>query len=149
MPGVFYEHTQRGRMFLITTAAVIALVAVVAALLQRPGGVVASVAVGALVVAVAALFSRLTVTVDADEVRVAFGPGWPRRTVAVADIVDARPVRNHWYHGWGIRKIARGWMFNVWGLDAVELQLASGRLFRIGTDEPAELTAAIAARRPR
>ena len=31
-----------------------------------------------------------------------------------------REVRNRWIQGWGIRKISRGWMYNVWGLDAVE-----------------------------
>ena len=34
-------------------------------------------------------------------------------------------------------------MFNVSGFEAVELTLASGRAFRIGTDQPKELTAAI------
>jgi len=39
--------------------------------------------------------------------------------------------------------ISGGWMYNVWGLDAVELNLTSGKVFRIGTDEPAELLAAV------
>ena len=29
-----------------------------------------------------------------------------------------------------------GWMFNVSGLDALELVLANGKRFRIGTDNP-------------
>jgi hypothetical protein len=29
-------------------------------------------------------------------------------------------------------------MYNVWGLDAVEFELSSGKVFRIGTDEPEE-----------
>jgi hypothetical protein len=36
------------------------------------------------------------------------------------------------------------WVWNVSGLDAVELTLRSGRRFRIGTDEPEELAKAIA-----
>jgi hypothetical protein len=34
-------------------------------------------------------------------------------------------------------------MYNVAGLDAVELVLASGKKFRIGTDQPDELRSAI------
>jgi hypothetical protein len=59
--------------------------------------------------------------------------------VRLGDITDIRQVRNKWYYGWGIRKIPGGWMYNVWGLDAVELELQSGKKFRIGTDEPTEL----------
>ena len=53
--------------------------------------------------------------------------------------------------GWGIRKVVGGWMFNVAGLDAVELGLSKGGLFRIGTDEPDQLLEAItqAQRTPR
>lgn len=36
-----------------------------------------------------------------------------------------------------------GWLFNVSGLDAVELELINNRRFRIGTDEPQRLIAAI------
>jgi hypothetical protein len=34
-------------------------------------------------------------------------------------------------------------MYNVWGLDAVELELTSGKVFRIGTNESDRLHAAI------
>lgn len=73
----------------------------------------------------------------------AFGWGWPRRVIDVADITAFRPVRNKWWYGFGIRVISGGWMYNVWGLDAVELDLASGRKFRIGTDETIDLAAAL------
>ena len=31
-------------------------------------------------------------------------------------------VRNKWWHGWGVRWVPGGSMYNVWGLDAVELR---------------------------
>ncbi len=77
----------------------------------------------------------LKVTVSGGQVRAAFGWGWPRRTVDLADVVSARQVRNTWIYGWGIRKIRNGWMYNIWGFDAVELELSSGKVFRIGTDD--------------
>ena len=36
-----------------------------------------------------------------------------------------------------------GWLFKVSGLHAVEINLRSGTKYRIGTDEPKRLTAAI------
>ncbi len=91
----------------------------------------------------ALLFWRLTVTVTVNEVVVSFGVGVIRKRFRIADIRDARAVRNRWYYGWGIRYTPHGWMFNVSGLDAVELELSNNTKFRIGTDEPHQLVAAI------
>ena len=44
--------------------------------------------------------------------------------------------------GFGIRKVPGGWMWNVSGLDSVQLTFADGKRFRIGTDEPGALEAA-------
>jgi plasmid stabilization system protein ParE len=46
-------------------------------------------------------------------------------------------------YGWGIRLTPSGWMFNVSGLDAVELTLRSGKRFRIGTDDPRDVIQAL------
>ena len=54
-----------------------------------------------------------------------------------------RAVRNPWYTGWGIRLGPGYVLWNVSGRGAVELDLASGRRFRVGTDEPAALVSAI------
>ena len=35
------------------------------------------------------------------------------------------------------------WRYNIYGLDAIELQLSGGRVIRIGTDEPGTLSRAI------
>jgi hypothetical protein len=45
-------------------------------------------------------------------------------------------VRNHWWNGFGIRVAAGFRLYNVSGLDAVELRLKSGEVRRIGTDDP-------------
>lgn len=100
------------------------------------------VALGIASVAVV-LFSRLRVTVAGGRLVTSFGWGWPKRTVALDIVTAARSVRNKWWYGLGIRKVPRGWMFNVWGLDAVELEFESGRVFRVGTNEPDVLLAAI------
>jgi len=98
---------------------------------------------GAVVLGITLVFTRLTVVLTDGNLTVAFGFGWPKRTVDVSDIVALRHVRNKWYEGWGIRLIRGGWMYNVWGLDAIELDLSSGKKFRIGTDDPEGLLAAL------
>lgn len=91
---------------------------------------------------------RLTVGVDGEHVSAAFGVGWPRRRVALSEVTDARRVRVRWYHGWGIRKVPGGWMYNVRGFDAIEVAVDSGPAFWIGTDDPDGLLAALGGVQP-
>ncbi|MEE8332195.1 MAG: hypothetical protein V3R84_10540 [Acidimicrobiia bacterium] len=100
---------------------------------------------GALIALLTLILGRLTVEVRPDHVRVAFGAGWPATTIRFDDIVSVAAVRNSRWYGWGIRWIPGDRLWNVWGLDAVELQLTTGRRFRIGTDEPDALLAALPA----
>lgn len=138
-----YEHTQTSPGIRILPIVLLAAFVITAMITQRGVVLVPTAAFVVLIGAILAVSSRLTVTVSADEVRAAFGLGLPRRTIPLADITSAQPIRNRWYHGWGIRLVPKGWMFNVWGLDAVELELTSGRRFRIGTDEPDTLAEAV------
>jgi hypothetical protein len=89
------------------------------------------------------LFHSLTVTVDESSVSLKFGSGIIKARFQLAEITGAKPVRNHWYDGWGFRLIDGGYMYNVSGLEAVEISLNSGAVHRIGTDEPNALTEAI------
>jgi hypothetical protein len=100
-------------------------------------------AVGVPLIVIGLLVARLTVEVDDVAVTATFGWGWPRRRVELTHVERVALVRNRWWNGWGIRKVRGGWMFNNDGRDAIELTLRSGRVFRIGTDQPAELSAAI------
>jgi len=89
------------------------------------------------------LFGWLTVEVDDEKVSCIFGLGWPRKRIPLDDIASVEIVRNKWWYGFGIRLTPSGWMFNIQGLDAVMVERKSGKKFRIGTDEPAELAEAI------
>ena len=89
------------------------------------------------------IFSRLEVRSDTQVVVTSFGFGWPSKTVELSEVAQVRAVRNQWYYGWGVRKLTNGWMYNVWGLDAVELEFQDGTAFRIGTDDPQALEAAL------
>ena len=84
----------------------------------------------------AVFFWGLAVEVNQDEVRLSFGVGIIKKTILRELIVDVEQVRNSWWYGWGIRLTPHGWMWNISGLDAVELAYRNGKKFRIGPNEP-------------
>ncbi|MBL8137743.1 MAG: hypothetical protein JNL48_14045 [Acidobacteria bacterium] len=136
-----YQHTQVGYWM---AGAMVGLAAIIALRVQS----LTIFGVMCLVTTLAsALFGTLTVIVDETSVHVRFGPvSLLRERIAVADVTHARVVRNSPLYGWGMRYIPHGRLWNVWGLDAVELQLRNGTRFRIGTNEPQELLQALRAR---
>ena len=138
-----YRHTQKGRLAMVFGGLLVLYLVIATATRVSTAALVFSALIYVIVGAVALVFSRLTVTVGGGQIVTAFGWGWPKRTIEVLDVTSIQDVRNKWYYGWGIRKVPRGWMYNVWGLDAVELELSSGKTFRIGTDEPRDLMAAL------
>ncbi len=141
MGGMHYRHTQLGYWM---AAAMLGLAAIIASRMQS----LTTFGVMCLVTTLAsALFGTLTVIVDETSVHVRFGPvSLLRECIAVADVTHARAVRNSPLNGWGMRYIRHGRLWNVWGLDAVELQLRNGTRFRVGTDEPQALLGALRAR---
>ena len=140
-----YKHTQTGWTIITLIGAGIVVEVVVVAALASENTVALALggAVAAVLAVVLALFSTLTVTVDDVAVRLSFGLGVLRREVPLDAVAAARAVKNSWLAGWGVRVIPHGRLYNVGGFDAVELQLDSGRVVRVGTDEPAALLAAV------
>lgn len=141
---VTYEHTQSRPQLAWVIFAVAAAAIILAVVLQESGLIVTPIVLGAVGLVAYAL-SSLTTTVTAEAVIVAFRWGRPKREIPIGEIVDASAVRNRWWYGWGIRWIPGGTMFNVWGLDAVHLDLGDQRDFRIGSDDAQRLAAAISA----
>ena len=140
-----YEHTQVGYTPIPYALFSIGMVVFMAQVDEQSSGwVIPLTAVFLFVIFLILLaFNWLKVTVDDQGVTAAFALGKPHRTFALIDVESIQRVRNRWFYGWGVRKTPHGWMYNVWGLDAVELELTSGRRFRIGTDEPDQLAAAV------
>ncbi len=139
-----YRHTQTAfQSVVLTVGLMLALVTVFVPDLEEEGLLVPIAVFLVATAAITLLFSRLTVTVGNGEVVTAFGIGWPKHVERLDEIVAVREVRNKWIYGWGIRRLPDGWMYNVWGLQAVELDLASGKSFRIGTDDPEGLLAVL------
>jgi hypothetical protein len=136
-----YRHTQRGTLTIVICLMVAAMDA---AIVWRSGQWGAAAALVVLVV-VAFVFSSLTVEIGEGELRWYFGPGLWRYRLALGEIETVAAVRNQWWNGFGIRMRPRFRLYNVSGLDAVELRLKSGEIRRIGTNDPMGLVEALKA----
>jgi hypothetical protein len=134
-----YRHTQRGTLTIILC---LAFAAFDAAIVWRSGQWPAAV-VAVVLLTVALVFSSLTVEVGDNELRWYFGPGFWSYRLPLDDIETVAAVRNRWWNGLGIRMRPGFRLYNVSGLDAVELCLKSREVRRIGTDDPRGLAEAL------
>jgi hypothetical protein len=140
-PGGIYDHTQPG--YLLAGSVGAACLIILGAMLLFGPELVAIIAL-CIMIAVLAIMSRLTVSLTPTTLRIRFGPvGLVRKEWPVAEIISVTPVTNPWYYGYGLRWTPHGRLYNVSGRGAVEVLLSSGETFRIGTDEPEALGAAI------
>jgi hypothetical protein len=140
-----YRHTQPGTWTVISCLAFAALTAVIA---WWTGQWMIPAAVLVIEIAAAIVFSSLTVEVSEGELRWYFGPEFWSYRLPRGDIEMVAAVRNRWWYGWGIRTGPGFRLYNVSGLDAVELRLKSGDVRRIGTDDPQGLAVALKSHAP-
>lgn len=133
-----YKHTQKVPQKVMMAAGIAGL-----ALGMTPPGFLARLALVGILGAAAYSFRSLTVEVDEEEVRLQFGDGPIRHSFLLHDVYSVQTVRTTPLQGWGIHWIGNGWLYNIYGLDAVELCFHNGKRAYIGTDEPEKLSAAI------
>jgi hypothetical protein len=133
-----YSHTQKVPDNVMAVATLAGL-----ALGLTPPGLIARLAVVGVMGAVGYQFRSLTVEVDDNELRLQFGDGPIRKTFPLSEVTGVQTTRTSPLAGWGMRWIGSGWLYNIYGLDAVELTMAGGKRVLVGTDEPEELAAAI------
>ena len=146
-----YKHTQIGYPMLVVTLAVLVLFtwAYITASTEPPsvdsGPNFAVSATMVLILFILASFATLTVSIDKNYLRIKFGYGIFARKFALNQITSFQAVKNHWYYGWGVKVWfwPYMWIYNVSGFDAVEIMMRNGKIYRIGTDAPRELEAAI------
>lgn len=134
-----YEHTQLGTVIL-ATCAIIAVFGGAIAWRAQPA---AAIPMLVILASVAVIFNSLTVEIEGRELRWYFGLRLWTYRLALDDIQSVSIVQNQWWNGFGIRSAPGFTLYNVSGLDAVELKLKSGEIRRIGTDDPKEFAAAL------
>jgi len=137
-PQYLYRHTQRSRLqWLILIPAALLVVPVQQSFQAGHlfGGMV-GLAGMFLLLAMAYIFSSLTILVTSTSVAWHFGGKFWFKSPPRSQIAAVRRVRTRWWTGWGIRWTGDGWLYNVYGLDAVEITLVDGKRVTLGTDDP-------------
>jgi hypothetical protein len=111
---------------------------------QTSAGVLVSMGI-AIIVAVFVMlsFQSLHIWVDNSAIYLSYGVGMVKRTFPLTNISEVKPIRLHWYHGYGIRYTPLGTLYNIAGNQAVYINPVAGRPFLLGTDDPEGLTVAI------
>jgi hypothetical protein len=139
-----YKHTQIGYLLI---AALGAAVLMVGNLVLATNFNTTAILLLTFMILCLVLFATLTVQVNAQEINLQFGIGVIRKRFALKDVQTYRVVKNPWYYGWGIHLIPGGWVYNVSGWEAIELQMKNGKRYRIGTNDSQGLMASIGAYR--
>ena len=86
------------------------------------------------------LFFQMRTSVDNEKIRISYGIGLIKKTIDIHNIERIEIVRNKWYYGLGIRIIKNGWLYNIHGLNAIELKLKNSKsIIRIGTADNEKL----------
>lgn len=138
-----YRHRQIGAWTVLILLLAGALVApIVLSTLENGQPAVALVSV-ILYCLILALFYALTVDVSEGKLSFWFGIGIIRKSYPFEEIQSVTEVKSPWYYLWGIKSIPDGWLYAIAPGTALEITLKSGRMFRLGTDEPQELKQAI------
>lgn len=133
-----YKHRQIGWVIWSMCLPVILVLGIIAIIYPT------QLTIGPVIIALAILialilFGSLTVFIDQNGLGFYFGPGIIRKYFNFGQIESAKKARNHWFWGWGIRWFGRGWLYSVSGLDSIEIHLKSGKILRVGTNEPDKL----------
>ena len=86
------------------------------------------------------LFFQMITSIDNEQIRISFGIGLIKKRIAIKNIESVTIVRNKWNYGVGIRILKNGWLYNIKGLDAVELKMKNSKsIMRIGTADSQNL----------
>ncbi len=133
-----YSHTQKIPEKILLGAGIASL-----ALGLTPPGFLARLALTGLLGATVYNFRSLTVEVDDSEIKIQFGDGPIKKTFNLHDVTSVHAVRTTPLQGWGVHFTGYAWLYNIYGLDAVEVNFNNGKSVLIGTDEPDKLAAAI------
>lgn len=141
MNNMKYEHTQIGYPIII--ALLILLLALFFAMLVTEFTQILLIGFFIFLLALV-LFPSLSVEIDKTRLIVKFGFGVINKKFILKDIISCHAVKNPWQYGLGIRLTPHGWLYNISGLSAVEIQMKNGKKYRIGTDEPKRLEQVIA-----
>ena len=86
------------------------------------------------------LFFQMKTSVNSQKIQISYGIGLIKKTIRINEIENIIIVRNKWYYGIGIRMLKNGWLYNIQGLNAIELKMKNSKsIIRIGTADGKKL----------
>lgn len=140
------KYTQFGTLSVIALGSALILCIVIMILTGfngfAPLGIISFVLITLLICLL--IFYKLTIIIDNTYLRFSLGIGLISKKYLISDIESCKSVSNNILYGVGIRKIPKGWLYNVTGLKAVEIRFKNSKsIVRIGTDRPDEISEAI------
>jgi hypothetical protein len=131
--NMLYHHKQIGHISIgVLSAALIVL----GVLIVSAGPNLIAVLVLISIAICLYIFHTLTIEIDDEYLTFFFAHGFWKKKIPIREVAKVETVTNLWYHGWGIHLTPNGWLYNVSGLKAVEIQKTDGKTLRIGSDEP-------------
>jgi len=139
---MYYKHTQVSYLFVFI---MIILTLIIGISFVSTTFSVEVIPIIIIILCIVGSFASLTVTVDDKDLKLKFGYGIFSKKFKLEKIASVKAVRHHWYHGWGIKYWTprKMWVYNVSGFDMVEVEMKTGKIFRVGTDELDRLEDAI------
>ncbi len=149
-----YRHRQRSTRKILVPLGFFWVIALLVLVPADPRIAAAPFALGAVVAVRAAVWCTMDTEITGRHLRAAFRPFGPARTIPLEGIISFTRARNPWYYGlggpgaiYGLLSDRRGWCYEVWGLDAIEVHyrddLGREQIIRIGTDDADGLDAAL------
>jgi hypothetical protein len=138
-----YKHTQSGTWSRILATIMIVIGALIHYYPPEEMPVWVPYLLISVGVMISAVFSSLQTAVDSDFLHISYSVGLIRRKIPLGSIKSVKQVRNRWWYGLGIRLTPHGWLWNIQGMDAIELTYENGKCFRVGTDDPEGLQSAL------
>lgn len=86
------------------------------------------------------LFYGLKTTITKNSISLRFGIGLIKIKIELEEIMSTKIIRNPWYYGLGIKIIPNGMLYNVHGLNTVELTFKKKqKIIRIGSRDSKKL----------
>ena len=139
-----YERTQHGIWMWLPIAFGVLIIFAAWSINPRLAMIVPAAVVIVPPLLAGAIFTRLTIRVDADAVRWYFCWGFPGGSIPIGTVDHAEVTQTNLIEGWGIHwTIWHGWLWNTGGFQAVEIFTTGGCGVTLGTDDPQGLAQAI------
>jgi hypothetical protein len=145
MTNPSYDHTQRGKLHWVCHASSLFTLLIIVLVSPREAAAIAYPIAG-LTIAIIEFFAFGVMTLriydNKDHLALRFGP-LPilSKQIPYQNIATTEPGHSKFIDGWGIHYIpGRGWTYNLWGFDCVEITTMDDKVIRIGTDDPEGLS---------